>query len=117
MEDSKSYYKDDSVSLSKISELSIRFDEFIKRFERFETSIQAELSRFGDRLEKIESLRERLAQLESTGVDLSRRVSHVEDAIQRSLRESNDFLKKITWELFAVVLGIITSLLLTFFKK
>lgn len=97
--------------------LNIKFEEFLKRFEIWEQKFNEELRQINLKLEKLESLRERIVQLETCSNVLEEKSKSLENMVIGSLKDTNSFLKRISIELSITIVGIILSLVYIILKK
>lgn len=109
--------KEDFESLSKVPILLVRFEEFLKRFDSFENYVKAEIKEIFDRIEKLDSLRDRIAETEAYIDSIKNRVCSLESQILKSIDDNNSFLKKLSLELFLIILGVAFTLIYTLLKK
>lgn len=109
--------KEDFENLSKVPILVVKFEEFSKRFETFEEYIKSELRQINDKVDKLETLRERVVQVETETNGLNGRMKYIEDKVDSSLKSSNEFLKRISLELALTLVGVIITLIVTFLRK
>ncbi|MFH8120090.1 MAG: hypothetical protein QXS37_04790 [Candidatus Aenigmatarchaeota archaeon] len=109
--------KEDIENLSKIPILIVKFEEFSKRFDIFENYVKSELRSVNEKIDRLETLRERIVQVETESENLSGRIKYIEDKVDSSLKSSNEFLKRISLELAFTLVGVIITLVVTFLRR
>lgn len=109
--------KEDFENLSKVPILLVRFEEFLKRFDSFEEYVKSEVKEIFVKIEKLESLRERLVENEASICSINDRVESLEAQTLKSINDSNSFLKKLGLELLLVIVGVAFTLIYNLLRK
>jgi len=109
--------KEDLDSLSQIPVIATRIEEMSRRLDSVESRFVSELDKICVRLDKIESLRERLAEVESVSNDNHCSIKDLRDQYIRLTQESNSAMKRFSTELLLTLLGVIASIVLTLLRN
>ena len=109
--------KDDLDNLSKVPIILVKLDNLCDRLNSLEARFSAELEKVSLRLEKIESLRERLAEVEVIVNNDHSTIKEIQDRQIKQNQDTINFLKRLSVEFFLVVIGFIFNIILTLLKK
>jgi len=113
--------KEDLGSLSQVPVIVVKLEEMSKRLDSMEGRFVAELEKINLRLEKVESLRERLAEVEAITNNHDCDVKELRDRYDKQAQGNIDFLRKVTTQFIFVLIGlfadILINILTTLLKK
>jgi DNA repair ATPase RecN len=108
---------DNLSNLSKVPVILVKIDNLCEKINSLEARFTTELEKISLRLEKVESLRERLAEVEviTTNHDCSIKELHKE--YNKQVQNNVDFLKKVTIQFVFMIIGLLVNILFTLLKK
>jgi DNA repair ATPase RecN len=109
--------KEDFENLSKVAVVVVKLEEMSKRLDSIEGRFVAELEKISLRLEKVESLRERLAEVEAITNNHDCDIKELRDEYNKQVQNNIDFFRRLTIEFALVVVGLLANILFTLLKK
>jgi len=108
---------EDLDNLSKVPIILVKIEEMSKRLDSMEDRFAAELEKVGLRLEKVESLRERLAETEAIVNNHTTDINNLRGHQEKQVQSTIDFLRKLTIEFGLVIIGLFANIVFTLLKK
>jgi DNA repair ATPase RecN len=109
--------REDFENLSKVPIIVVKLEEMSKRLDSIEGRFIAELEKISLRLEKVESLRERLAEIEAIANNHDCDIKELRDEYNKQVQNNVDFLRRLTIEFALVIVGLLANILFTLLKR